>query len=95
MYKKILGKIRELFFTEQRYDTSLRRQCILEEYKDIYVKTRESNTLTDLLHSKKLIKDFQLAVVDMKEESWARPYLVDLTRVWKVKYNIWKRNRSK
>lgn len=95
MYKKILGKIRELFFKEQNYETSLRRQCILDEYKDIYVKTRESNSLTDLLYSKKLIRDFQLSIVDMKEEPWARPYVMDLTRVWKIKYNLWKRNRSK
>ncbi len=35
MYKKILGQIRKLFFKEQGYETSLRRQCILDEYKDI------------------------------------------------------------
>ncbi len=50
MYKKILGQIRKLFFKEQGYETSLRRQCILDEYKDIYVQTREAKNLTELLH---------------------------------------------
>jgi hypothetical protein len=95
MYKKILGKIRELFFKEQGYEVSLRRQCILDEYKDIYVQTREAKNLTELLHTRKLIRDFQQGIIDVKEESWARQYLMDLTRVWRIKYNLWKRNRGR
>jgi hypothetical protein len=95
MYKKILGRIRQLFFKEQGYETSLRRQCILDEYKDIYVQAREAQTLTQLLHARKLIRDFQQAAIDVKEESWTRPYLMDLNRVWRIKYNLWKRNRGK
>jgi hypothetical protein len=95
MYKKILGKIRELFFKEERYDTSLRRQCIIEEYKDIFTKIRESNDLTKLLESRKLIRDFQQGTIDVGEEQWSRQYLMDLHRVWTIKYKYWKRNRSR
>ena len=95
MYKKILGKIRELFFKEQGYEVSLRRQCILDEYKDIYVQTREAKNLTELLQTRKLIRDFQQGVLDVQEESWARQYLMDLNRVWRIKYNLWKRDRNK
>ena len=94
MYKKILGQIRKLFFKEQGYETSLRRQCILDEYKDIYVQTREANNLTELLDCRKLIRSFQQGVIDVQEESWARQYLMDLNRVWRIKYNLWKRNRN-
>lgn len=94
MYKKILGKIRELFFKEERYDTSLRRQCILDEYRDIYVQTREAKNLTELLHCRKLIRDFQQGAIDVSEESWARQYLMDLNRVWRIKYNLWKKQRN-
>lgn len=95
MYKKILGKIRELFFKEERYDTSLRRQCILEEYKDIFTKIRESNDLTKLLESRKLIREFQQGAIDVGEEQWARQYLMDLHRVWTIKYKYWKRHRGR
>jgi len=95
MYKKILGQIRELFFKEERYDTSLRRQCIIEEYKDIFTKIRESNDLTKLLESRKLIRDFHQGTIDVGEERWARQYLMDLHRVWTIKYKYWKRNRSR
>ena len=94
MYKKILGQIRKLFFKEQGYETSLRRQCILDEYKDIYTQTREAQNLTQLLHCRKLIRDFQQGVIDVQEESWARQYLIDLNRVWRIKYNLWKRHRN-
>ena len=95
MYKKILGKIRQLFFKEENYETSLRRQCILDEYKDIYVKTREAKNLTELLEARKLIRSFQQGIIDVNEESWSRQYMMDLTRVWRIKYNLWKRNRSR
>ena len=95
MYKKILGQIRKLFFKEERYDTSLRRQCILEEYKLIFEQVRSSDDLTKLLASRKLIRDFQQGVIDVQEESWTRPYLTDLHRVWTIKYRYWKRNRGR
>jgi len=95
MYKKILGKIRELFFKEERYDTSFRRQCILEEYKLIFEQVRNSEDLTKLLASRKLIRDFQQGIIDIEEESWARQYLMDLHRVWTIKYKYWKRHRGR
>lgn len=95
MYKKILGKIRQLFFKEENYETSLRRQCILNEYKDIYVKTREASNLTELLHARQLIRDFQQGIIDVNEEPWSRQYMMDLTRVWRIKYNLWKRNKRR
>jgi hypothetical protein len=81
MYKKILGQIRKLFFKEQGYE--------------IYYQTREAKNLTQLLHCRKLIRDFQQGVIDVQEESWARQYLMDLHRVWRIKYNLWKRDRNK
>ena len=95
MYKKILGQIRNLFFKEERYDTSLRRQCILEEYKLIFEQVRNSDDLTKLLASRKLIRDFQQGAIDVKEESWTRPYLMDLHRAWNIKYRYWKRIRGR
>ena len=95
MYKKILGQIRKLFFKEQNYETSLRRQCILEEYKLIFEQVRSSDDLTKLLASRKLIRDFQQGVIDVQEESWTRPYLTDLHRVCTIKYRYWKRNRGR
>lgn len=95
MYKKILGQIRKLFFKEQNYETSLRRQCILEEYKIIFEQVRNANDLTKLLEARKLIRDFQQGAIDVQEESWTRPYLKDLHRVWTIKYRYWKRNRGR
>jgi len=95
MYKKILGKIRELFFKEERYDTSLRRQCILEEYKLIFGQVRDANDLTKLLETRKLIRDFQQGAIDVGEEQWTRQYLMDLHRAWNIKYRYWKRNRGR
>jgi hypothetical protein len=56
---------------------------------------RSSDDLTKLLASRKLIRDFQQGVIDVQEESWTRPYLTDLHRVWTIKYRYWKRNRGR
>ena len=41
------------------------------------------------------IRDFQQGAIDVQEESWTRPYLTDLHRVWTIKYRYWKRNRGR
>ena len=73
------------------FDASLRRQLLMNDYREVVVQIKEADTLAKLLEVKKTINEFQQNVIENKEYSWGKNHIVDLHRMWKIKYNHWKK----
>ena len=73
------------------FDASLRRQLLMNDYREVVVQIKEASTLARLLEVKKSINQFQQDVIENKEYSWGKNYIVDLHRMWKIRYNHWKK----
>lgn len=73
------------------FDASLRRQLLISEYTELVVELKNANNLIQLLDIKKRIQQFQKTVLDNQEYSWGKQYIIDLHRIWKIRYTRWKR----
>jgi len=74
-----------------QFDASLRRQLLMNDYREVVVQLKEADTLAKLLDVKKTINEFQQNVIENKEYSWGKNHIVDLHRMWKIKYSQWKK----
>ena len=74
-----------------QFDASLRRQLLMNDYREVAVQIKEADTLAKLLEVKKAINEFQQNVIENKEYSWGKNHIVDLHRMWKIKYSQWKK----
>lgn len=73
------------------FDASLRRQLLMNDYREVVAQIKEADTLAKLLEVKKVINEFQQNVIENKEYSWGKNYIVDLHRMWKIRYSQWKK----
>jgi len=73
------------------FDASLRRQLLMNDYREVVVQIKEADTLAKLLEVKKAINEFQQNVIENKEYGWGKNYIVDLHRMWKIRYSQWKK----
>ena len=73
------------------FDASLRRQLLMNDYREVVVQIKEADTLAKLLDVKKAINEFQQNVIENKEYGWGKNYIVDLHRMWKIRYSQWKK----
>lgn len=101
MFKKLLDDvIRWMYKHEESTETTsapqtievgLRRKLISDEYRDIIEDLRQANTLAKLLEMRKRIQEFQNNVIESNEYSWGKQYILDLYKMWKIKYHHWKK----
>lgn len=98
MFKRLLDNVIKWMYKYKepspspvRYDTSLRRQLLINDYRELLVKIKQANTLVKLLEVRKDINEFQQNVIENKEYSWGKGFIVDLHRMWKIKYYHWKK----
>lgn len=74
-----------------RFEASLRRQLLVTEYAELIAELKSADNLMQLLDIRKKIQQFQQLVLDNHEYSWGKQYIIDLHRIWKIKYTRWKR----
>ena len=100
MFKKLLDDvIRWMYKHEESTDTTspqtievgLRRQLINADYRELVEDLRNANTLAKLLEVRKRIQEFQKNVIENNEYSWGKQYILDLYKMWKIKYHHWKK----
>jgi hypothetical protein len=102
MFKKLLDDvIRWMYKHEESTDTpstpqtievGLRRKLISDEYREIAEDLRQANTLAKLLEMRKRIQEFQKNVIENSDYTWGKQYILDLHRMWKIKYHTWKKH---
>jgi predicted nucleotidyltransferase len=102
MFKKLLDNVIRWMYEYEatsdqkidapvQFDASLRRQLLMNDYREVVVQLKEADTLAKLLDVKKTINEFQQNVIENKEYSWGKNHIVDLHRMWKIKYSQWKK----
>jgi hypothetical protein len=101
MFKKLLDDvIRWMYKHEESTDTpsklhqfevGLRRQLLTNDLKEIVEDLRHANTLAKLLEMRKRIQEFQQNVIESNEYTWGKQHILDLYKVWKIKYHQWKK----
>lgn len=74
-----------------QFDATLRRQLLLNDYREVVTQLKEADTLAKLLEVRKHINEFQHNVIENKEYNWGKQYILDLHRMWKIKYYQWKK----
>lgn len=74
-----------------QFDASLRRQLLMNDYREVVAQIKAADTLAKLLDAKKSMTEFQQNVIENQEYSWGKNYIVDLHRMWKIKYYHWKK----
>ncbi len=102
MFKKLLDDvIRWMYKHEestgtpskpQTFEAGLRRQLITADYRELIEGLRHADTLAKLLEMRKRIQEFQRNVIENNEYSWGKQYILDLHRMWKIKYHSWKKH---
>lgn len=102
MFKKLLDNVIKWMYEYEetsdqkapepvKFDASLRRQLLLNDYREVVTQLKEADTLAKLLEVRKHINQFQQNVIENKEYSWGKQYILDLHRMWKIKYYQWKK----
>ncbi len=102
MFKKLLDDvIRWMYKHEestdipskpQPFEVGLRRQLISDDYRELVEDLRQANTLAKLLEMRKRIQEFQKNVIESNEYSWGKQHILDLYKIWKIKYHQWKKH---
>ena len=102
MFKKLLDDVIRWMYkheestdtpsTPQAFEVGLRRQLINAEYRELVDDLRQANTLAKLLEMKKRIQEFQTNIIENQEYTWGKQYILDLHRMWKIKYHSWKKH---
>ena len=101
MFKKLLDDvIRWMYKHEESTETpspqtievGLRRKLISDDYREIAEDLRQANTLAKLLEMRKRIQEFQKNIIENSDYTWGKQYILDLHRMWKIKYHTWKKH---
>jgi hypothetical protein len=102
MFKKLLDDvIRWMYKHEESTETpskphgfeiGIRRQLINDDYRELVEDLRQANTLAKLLEMRKRIQEFQKNVIESNEYSWGKQHILDLYKIWKIKYHQWKKH---
>ncbi len=102
MFKKLLDNVIKWMYEYEetsdqtvkeptQFDAALRRQLLMDDYRDIVTQLKEANSLAKLLEVRKHINQFRQDVLEGKEYTWGKQLLIDLHRMWKIKYHQWKK----
>lgn len=92
MFKKMWNSLRNYFVREEQTQVGweVRRQEILDEYDDLIRRLYKVDTLVNLLELRTDIREFHQRLINTGLELKGRPYVMQLTKFWNIKYKRWK-----
>jgi hypothetical protein len=94
MWTKLWNRVRNWFEASNQSNVTY-KELILNEYKSVFYAIHHAHNLNQLLAARDRLRKFQQLLIENHLHYWGKHYIIDLTKLWNVKYEYWKNKMRK
>ncbi len=90
MLKQLWNRIRGWFEDNTENKELVYKELMINEYKSVLYDLQQAHNLQLLMEVRRRIRNFQQLLIESKLQLWGRNYIIDLNKLWNVKFKYWK-----